>query len=67
MKYEISKDAEGRVNLQLGLSNSVLFAPECTLEDVVMGVNVLLEKVVGISTFELVTEVMNALQDKQGE
>ena len=54
MKYEVFKDDEGNVILQLGLNNNVCFAPECTLEEVVLGVGALVEKVVGISNFELV-------------
>lgn len=61
MKYEVYKDEEGHVILQLGTSKNVSFAPECTPEEVVLGVTELIERVVGISTFDLVTEVVAAL------
>jgi hypothetical protein len=47
----------GEVNLQLGTSKSVTFDPTCSLEDVVLGVTDLIERVVGVSTLELVQVV----------
>lgn len=58
MKYEVMRDEEGRTILRLGLNHNVSFAPECSVEDIVLGVTALIEKVVGISTFELVQAVL---------
>ncbi len=63
MKYEVLKDEEGYVVLKLGLTNNVCFAPECTPEEVVLGVSALIEKVVGISNFDLINAVLEALQE----
>ena len=58
MKYEILKGEEGRTVLQLGLNNIVTFQPDATVDDIVLGVTVLIEKVVGISAFELAKAVL---------
>lgn len=57
MKYSVTKDAEGRIALQLGLNHFATFEPDATPEHVVMGVTALIEKVVGISAFELANAV----------
>jgi hypothetical protein len=58
MKYEVTKDEDGCVNLKLGLNHSVLFKPNVAIEDIVEGVETLIQNVVGVSAFELCTAVM---------
>lgn len=61
MKYEVTKDNEGNVTLQLGLSHGITFDKDSNAEVVIAGVNMLIEKVAGISAFELANAVAKEL------
>jgi hypothetical protein len=67
MKYEVTKDNEGHVRLQLGLNHGVTFDPDATLDDIVEGVEFLIQTVVGVSAFELCTAVLNAWENDDEE
>jgi hypothetical protein len=60
MKYEITKHEDGGVTLTLGTHKSVDFASGVPIDAVVTGVEMLIEAVVGVSVFELVTSVLKA-------
>jgi len=62
LKYNVFKNEDGRVVLQLGVSNQVSFDPDCAPEDVVMGVAALIEHIIGVSMVELVAEVMDKME-----
>ena len=57
MKYTVKKLEDGKVSLQLGLNHGVTFDADATPENVVTGVNVLIESVAGISAFEMARAV----------
>ena len=57
MKYEVSRRDDGRVNLQLGLNHGVDFDPDCNIEEVAIGVTTLIERVTGVSSFEMIMAV----------
>jgi hypothetical protein len=65
MKYEVTTSEDGFVNLKLGLTHNVSFPRDCTVEDVIMGVTTLIEKVAGISAFELVNAVAQEFQKNE--
>lgn len=58
MKYEVTKDENGEVTLKLGLTHGVTFSSDVSVEDIVTGVETLIQNVVGVSAFELCTAVM---------
>lgn len=58
MKYEVTTDDAGMVSLKLGLTHSVHFEPDAQLEDIVGGVEDLIQRVVGVSAFELTMAVL---------
>jgi hypothetical protein len=58
MKYEVTKNDEGQAILKLGLNHSVTFDAGATVEEICEGVEQLIQAVVGISAFELVTAVL---------
>jgi hypothetical protein len=66
MKYEIEKMPEdGSVILKLGMNNAVSFDKDATPEDIVFGVQTLIEQVTGISAFELVNAVVDVYLRKE--
>lgn len=65
MKYETWNDEKG-VTLKLGLNHSVTFEPGVHIEDVVQGIEQLIQTVVGVSAFELamaVVEEFNKMEE----
>lgn len=67
MKYEVTKDAEGFTHLKLGLNHSVHFDPDAGLEDVIGGVEDIIQRVVGVSAFELTMAVVAELNKEPEE
>lgn len=61
MRYVVTKNEEGAVTLTLGLSHYATFEKEASPEDVIMGVNMLVEKVTDISAFEMAQAVAKEL------
>lgn len=61
MKFEVKKLEDGKVSLQLGLSHGITFDADANPEEVVTGVNVLIESVAGISAFEMANAVAKEL------
>jgi hypothetical protein len=62
MKYETSLNEDGSVHLKLGTVHSVTFAPESTMDDVVGGLESLVEAVLGVSVFEMGMAVVKEFQ-----
>lgn len=67
MKYEVTKTEEGTVTLQLGLSNSVHFPADATIEDIVNGIENLIQAVIGVSLVELAMAVVRAYEGDVAE
>ena len=61
MRYVVTKNDKGEVTLTLGLSHYATFEPGASPEDVIMGVNMLVEKVTDISAFEMAQAVAKEL------
>jgi len=66
VKHEITKHEDGSLTLKLGLTHAATFEPRATTEEIVMGVNQLVQTVVGLSVFELAAEVVKAFAKKDG-
>jgi hypothetical protein len=66
LKYETKTEEDGKVVLQLGLNHSVGFEKGMDVEGIVVGVETLIQSVVGVSAFELCAAVMTEFA-KQGE
>ena len=63
MNHRISKLAEGRLLLEMGLRHSISFEKDATLDDIIEGVLKLIGLVTGINAFEVAADVSEALEN----
>ena len=61
MKYEVKKNEDGSVDLNLGLNHGITFTEDVPLEGITMGVTLLIEKVTGVSALDLTMAVLKEL------
>lgn len=67
MKFTVNKLEDGRVELQLGLSHVATFDADAGPENVVVGVNNLIDIVTGVSAFDMANAVAKELGLLDGE
>lgn len=60
MKAKTETNLDGSVTLTLGTHKSVTFAVNPSINEVIAGVEALIEMVMGVSAFELIQMVINA-------
>lgn len=67
MKYEITREENGKVILKLGLHNEIVFQEGDSPDVIVSGVDALIKQTVAISPFELAEAVAKELGLVDGE
>lgn len=61
MSYKTRRLEDGRISLQMG-NVAVDFPTDATIDDIVGGINILIDKILGISPFELTLAVIGELE-----
>lgn len=67
MKFEVRiTDDDEKIELQLGLNHVATFKREAEIEDIVVGVQTLIEVVTGVSAFQITEAVLEAQKELYG-